>query len=91
MEKSLPRVLGELLASRAIDDDTYLHFVRLTLLPHPSQLTDIVAGPRERLFVSSEDVAEFYHSLPSPVTRWKEECRECPAATIRARRSRAAL
>ncbi len=71
MEKSLPRIFGELLADGGLCDDDYLRLMRLVTLPRPSQLADVVAATEESLFISSEDIAEFYHSLWPPA-RWHE-------------------
>ncbi len=73
MEKSFPRVLFELLAADLASDADYLRLMRLTTLAHPSQLTDLVAGRSESLRVSSEDIAEFYHSVLWPMMRLKEK------------------
>ncbi len=58
----------KVLATGQLADGEYLELMRA----HPSQLTDLVVGPEQRLFVSSEDIAEFYHSLLWPVVRWTE-------------------
>ncbi|MBM4022198.1 MAG: hypothetical protein FJ284_08145 [Planctomycetes bacterium] len=72
MEKSLDRVITEMYESGQLDDDTFLHLLRLVTLPHPCQLVDLVLKPSDRVLISSEDVAEFYHSLEWPEQRWPE-------------------
>ncbi len=72
VENSLPRALLELLAAGQLGDGEYLELVRLMMSPHTSQSTGLAVGPEQRLFASSEDVAEFYHSLLWPVARWSE-------------------
>jgi hypothetical protein len=72
MEKSLGRVLSERLLDGKLAPDVYHHLVRLLALPHPSQLVDLVLAPGEELRISTEDVAEFYHSLEWPEARWAE-------------------
>ena len=73
MEKTLHRVLVERLLDGRLAPDVFHHLVRLLALPHPVQLTDLMIGPSETLRVSSEDVAEFYHSLQWPRTSWAED------------------
>jgi len=62
-------VILELWGKREIDDEEYLFLCRPLTLPHPSQLADVLCLPGERLWLSSEDVAEFYHSLLWPACR----------------------
>ncbi len=73
MEKSLPHVLAELFAAGFLSDECgLLRLMRLVILPRPSQLTHLVAGPLEGLCVSSEDTAEFYNSPLWPAA-WERE------------------
>ena len=72
MERSLERVITEAHAAGELDDDLLLHLLRLSALPHPCQLGDLVLEPLDRIRLSSEDVAEFYHSLQWPAARWAE-------------------
>ncbi len=63
MEKILHRIFDELLAAGMLGAEGYLRIIRLVTLLHPSQLADVMAAPGESLFISSEGIAEFFHSL----------------------------
>jgi hypothetical protein len=72
MEKPLDRVLTELAVRGELDEDTLHHLLRLSVLPHPVQFADLVLAQGQQLLISTEDVAEFYHSLEWPRCRWHE-------------------
>ena len=71
-EVGLDVVLQRLWDRGLLSSDDYAFLVRLTALPHPSQLEDLLICSDEEARVSSEDVCEFYHALRWPPERWSE-------------------
>eukprot|EP00971_Amphidinium_carterae_P150990 2994411-Amphidinium_carterae.1 len=72
MEKTMFEVLAEVALSEDIGVKEFLFYRRLCLLPHPSQLAELMAPGDASILGSSEDATDYFHLIRAPQCRSDE-------------------